>query len=135
MLGGEALSYAQRRQIDAALATAKRASQLDFEAYVGAAGDDARERALAIHGAMARPTHSVLVLCDPDARALEVVTGRWVRQYLDDGGCRLAVATMLSSFMADDLVGGLVRGIQQLGETAHHPQMLHAAASSEVLVS
>ena len=34
---------------------------------------------------------------------------------------------MTSSFLAGDLVGGLVRGIQQLGEAAHHPQTLHAA--------
>ena len=32
---------------------------------------------------------------------------------------------MTSSFLAGDMVGGLVRGIQQLGEAAHHPQTLH----------
>jgi uncharacterized membrane protein len=127
VLGGESLSFADRRQIDAALATAKRFSDLDFDAYLGPAGDDAREHALALHGHLARPEQSVLVLCDPDARALEIVTGQATRQYLDDAACRLAVATMTSSFLAGDLVGGLVRGIQQLGEAAHHPQTLHAA--------
>jgi uncharacterized membrane protein YgcG len=127
VLGGDGLSFGDRRQIDAALATAKRFSDLDFEAYLGSSGEDARAHALALHSHLARPEDSVLVLCDPDARALEIVTGQRTRQYLDDAACRLAVATMTSSFLAGDLVGGLVRGIQQLGEAAHHPETLHAA--------
>jgi uncharacterized membrane protein YgcG len=127
VLGGDGLSFGDRRQIDAALATAKRFSDLDFDAYLGPAGDDAREYALALHSRLARPDLSVLVLCDPQVRALEIVTGQRTRQYLDDAACRLAVATMTSSFLAGDLVGGLVRGIQQLGEAAHHPETLHAA--------
>jgi uncharacterized membrane protein YgcG len=127
VLGGESLVFADRRQIDAALATAKRFSDLDFQAYLGPAGDAPREYAHALHSRMSRPATSVLVLCDPQARALEIVTGHATRQYLDDSACRLAVATMTSSFLAGDLVGGLVRGIQQLGEAAHHPQTLHAA--------
>ena len=69
----------------------------------------------------------MLVLCDPAARALEIITGRGTRQFLDDTACRLAVATMTSSFLAGEVVDGLVRGIQQLGEAAHHPETLHAA--------
>lgn len=129
VLGGESLDYGDRRQIDAALATAKRFSDLDFEAYLGPAGDDPREHAHALHSHLSRPAISVLVLCDPAARALEIVTGQATRQYLDDAACRLAVATMTSSFMAGDLVGGLVRGIQQLGEAAHHPVTLHGAGA------
>jgi len=127
VLGGESLDFGDRRQIDAALATAKRFSDLDFQAYLGPAGDDPREHARALHSRLTRPEASVLVLCDPEARALEIVTGQATRQYLDDAACRLAVATMTSSFLAGDLVGGLVRGIQQLGEAAHHPKTLHAA--------
>jgi len=127
VLDGDGLSFGDRRRIDAALATAKRVSDLDFEAYLGSAGDNARERALALHSHLPRPELSVLVLCDPAARALEIITGQGTRQFLDDTACRLAVATMTSSFLAGDVVGGLVRGIQQLGEAAHHPETLHAA--------
>jgi len=126
VLAGDGLSFGDRRRIDAALATAERVSELDFAAYVGAAGDNAREHALALHSHLERPERSVLVLCDPAARALEIVTGSSTRQFLDDTACRLAVATMTSSFLAGDVVGGLVRGIQQLGEAAHHPETLHA---------
>lgn len=125
MLGGDGLPFGDRRRIDAALATAHRVSGLDFESYLGPAGDAARERAHALHSHLPAPERSVLVLCDPAARALEIITGHDTRQFLDDTACRLAVATMTSSFLAGDLVGGLVRGIQQLGEAAHHPQTLH----------
>lgn len=127
MLGGERLSFAHRRQIDSALADARRFSGLGFEAYLGDAGDDPRQRAQEIHAGLADPDRSVLVLCDPGARALEIVTGTETRQYLDDPTCRLAVATMTSSFLADDLIGGLARGIQQLGNSALHSDTLHAA--------
>ncbi len=125
MLAGDGLPFDDRRRIDAALATAHRVSDLDFEAYLGPAGSPVREHAYALHSRLPQPERSVLVLCDPDARALEIVTGRATRQFLDDTACRLAIATMTSSFLADDLVGGLVRGIQQLGEAAHHPATLH----------
>lgn len=126
MLGGEGFDYSDRRQIDAALAVAKQVSDLEFEAYVGPAGDDPRAYAVTLHSRLPEPSQSVLVLCDPSARALEIVTGHAIRQYLDDTACRLAVATMTSSFIAGDLIGGLVRGIQQLGEAAYHPETLHA---------
>lgn len=126
VLGGESLDYGDRRQIDAALAVAKHFSDLDFEAYVGPAGNDPHAHAVMLHSHLPRPQERVLVLCDPSARALEIVTGQDIRQYLDDAACRLAVATMTSSFIAGDLVGGLVRGIQQLGEAAYHPETLHA---------
>jgi uncharacterized membrane protein YgcG len=126
VLAGDGLSLTGRRRVDAAVATATRVSGLDFDAFVGAAGDSPREHALALHSRLSSPDRSVLVLCDPAARALEIVTGESIRQFLDDTACRLAVATMTSSFLAGDLVGGLVRGIQQLGEAAHHPTTLHA---------
>ncbi|MFT4165164.1 MAG: DUF5130 family protein [Microlunatus sp.] len=127
MLGGESLSYSDRRQIDSALAMASRVSDIDFEAYIGPAGEDARAYALAVHSQLARPDNSVLVLCDPESRALEIVTGHDTRQYLSDADCRLAVATMTSSFLAGLFANGLARGISQLGEIAHHPETLHAA--------
>lgn len=126
MLGGEGLSYGDRRQIDTALDTAKRVSELDVEAYLGPVGDDARGFALALLARQARPAETVLVVCDPDARALEIVTGRRAREYLDDTACRLAAAAMTSSFIAGDVVGGLSIGIQQLGGAARHPETLHA---------
>jgi uncharacterized membrane protein YgcG len=72
------------------------------------------------------PARSILILVDPDARALEVVTGSHVRRTLRDTQVELAVAQMQSLFAEGDLVGGLRRGIQMLAEHARAPQTLHA---------
>ena len=72
------------------------------------------------------PSRSILVLVDPDARAVEVVTGSEVRRTLRDSEVELAVAQMQTLFAEGDLVGGLRRGIQMLAEHARAPQTLHA---------
>ena len=72
------------------------------------------------------PARSILVLVDPTQRLVEVVTGSHVRRTLSDNEVELAVAAMQSDFAADDLVGGLRRGIQMLAEHARAPQTLHA---------
>ena len=55
MLGGDGLSFDDRRRIDAALATAHRVSDLDFEAYLGPAGDAVRDHAYALHSHLPEP--------------------------------------------------------------------------------
>ncbi len=67
----------------------------------------------------------MLVLCDIDQRVLEIVTGDRARRLFKDVDCRLAAASMQTSFTAGDVVGGLVTGIQQLGRSARHPRTLH----------
>ena len=64
-------------------------------------------------------------MCDPTFRALEVVTGERARRQLDDVACGLAIASMKSSFLGGDIVGGLTYGVQQLGEAAMQPLTLH----------
>ena len=50
-------------------------------------------------------------MVDPVARAIEVVTGSVVRRTLTDHEVQLAILEMQSAFAADDLVGGLKRGV------------------------
>jgi uncharacterized membrane protein YgcG len=106
-------------------------SGLRFSVYVGASEQDSRAYALRLHGALSDPARSVLVLCDPGFRLLEVITGSQAKRTLSDMACGLAAASMQSSFAAGDLVGGLVLGIQQLGETARAPRTLHVTASED----
>ena len=81
-----------------------------------------RER---LHAALAAPARSVLILVDPTARLIEVVTGAVVRRSLTDDAVRLAVAGMESAFAGGDLVGGIKHGIGQLAEAARRPATLH----------
>jgi len=68
----------------------------------------------------------VLVLVDPSARIVEIVTGVEVRRHLEDFEVSLAALSMQTAFAAGDLVGGITRGVMQLAEHARRPRMLHA---------
>lgn len=106
---------------------AEELSHLSFSVYVGSSADRPRSYAEHLHTQLEQPDDSVLVLCDPGARALEIVTGARARRVLDDFDCRLAAASMRTSFQAGDMLGGLVNGVQQLGQAARRPETLHTA--------
>lgn len=119
-------SGSDRVALDETIRKAERLSRVEFSVFVGHAEGDPRSYALSLHGTLVAPSHSILVMVDPDVRAVEVVTGSHVRRTLRDSEVELAVAQMQTLFAAGDLVGGLRRGIQMLAEHARAPQTLHA---------
>jgi hypothetical protein len=124
---GDSLSPGELDRIKRAVRNAETISGLKFSVFVGVAEEDARGYSERLHSVLDDPAHSVLVLCDPVFRALEIVTGSEARRTLDDVECGLTAAAMQSSFAAGDVVGGLVLGIQQLGEAGRAPKTLHAS--------
>ncbi len=128
---GDDLSPDADRRLRRAVEIAEDASGLRFSLYVGPAEEDARAFAREVHGSLEDPAETVLVLCDPDRRVLEIVTGSAARRALSDRDCALAAASMRSSFVADDIVGGLAHGITQMGEAARQPTTLHASTGDE----
>ena len=125
MPGGEGFSAAQRQQIDKAIRDAEAECRYEFSVYVGPADEDTRAFAERLHASLVAPAISVLVMVDPVARAIEVVTGERARRDLDDNEVRLALAEMQTEFAHDDLPGGIVRGIQRLAAYARGPRTLH----------
>jgi uncharacterized membrane protein YgcG len=119
-------SAGERYEIDRAIRSAEQASRFEFSVFVGLAEGDPAAFAGRLHAALVAPTRSVLIMLDPVARALEVVTGSEVRRHLTDGEVELAVLQMRSAFAEGDLVGGLKRGISMLADHARAPQTLHA---------
>lgn len=107
---------------------AEEMSGLTFSLYVGASEADPRGYARRLHSALTDPERSVLVMCDPGFHALEIVCGSEASMKLTAAKCGLAAAAMQSSFLADDIVGGLAAGIQQLGDAARAPRTLHLRA-------
>src|SRR5262245_4436735 len=96
---------------------AREETGLTFSVFVGSTPDDAKPRAeatrrLAEFGA--ESPRVVLIYVDPNARALEIVTGSVAAAWLDERTCGFAAVTMTSSFALGDLPGGLQRGIEQL---------------------
>ncbi len=120
------LSASDRVALDETIRRAEQLSRAEFSVFVGHADGDPRDYAATLHASLVAPSHSVLVLVDPDARVLEVVTGSHVRRTLRDQQVELAVAQMQSLFAQGELVAGLRRGIQMLAEHARPPQTLHA---------
>ena len=126
MPAGDAFSAAQRHEIDKAIRDAEIMCRYEFSVYVGASDGETRPFAERLHAALTAPARSVLVLVDPAARIVEIVTGAEVRRDLEDGEVRLAVLSMQTAFAAGDLVGGITQGVMMLADHARRPRMLHA---------
>ncbi len=125
MADGETFSSAQRAVIDKAIRDAETTCRLEFSVFVGRSEGETRPFAERLHSTLAAPQRSVLVLVDPAARLLEVVTGAEAMRVLDDSEVQLAVLTMQSAFANGDLVGGISQGVRQLAEHARQPLSRH----------
>ncbi|MGA8994490.1 MAG: TPM domain-containing protein [Nocardioidaceae bacterium] len=125
MAAGDGFSASQRHEIDKAIRDAEILCRIEFSVFVGRADGEPRHYAERLHAALTAPDRSVLVLVDPAAKQLEIVTGEAARRVLEDAEVRLAALTMQTAFAAGDLVGGITRGVLQLAEHARRPQLRH----------
>jgi Domain of unknown function (DUF5130) len=123
--GGDGFTAGQRHQIDKAIRAAETLCRYEFSVYVGPHDGDSREYAERLHATLVAPDRSVLIMVDPAARVLEVVTGAEARRELEDNEVRLSVAEMQSQLALGDLPGAIVRGIHMLAAYARKPPTLH----------
>ena len=121
----DAFTVDQRRSIQRAVDYAEQASGLRFSVYVGACHGRARAHAEHLHRALPEADTSVLVLVDPGTREVEIVVGAQAQQRVDEQSAALAVLAMQSAFGAGNLAGGIVAGLQLLGDHARRPASLH----------
>ena len=113
-----AFDSSERQSIDAAIRQAELLCRFEFSVFVGDADGEPRDFATSLHNSLVAPARSIMIMVDPQARALEVVTGAQVRRTLSDREVELAALQMQTSFAADDYVGGLTSGIAMLAEHA-----------------
>jgi uncharacterized membrane protein YgcG len=123
---GDPFSAAERAALDAAIRKAEQLSRAEFSVFVGKAEGEPRAFATRLHNSLVAPARSILIMVDPSARVIEVVTGAYVRRNLSDSEVELAVIAMQTAFAEGDLVGGLRRGIALLADHARTPPTLHA---------
>ena len=112
-----AFSEQQAYELGRLIDRARVSTGLTFSVFVGSTPDGSKPRAEAtrlLYEFGDRTTRAVLVYVDPNARALEIVTGSIASGWLDERACGLAAVTMTSSFAVGDLAGGIQRGIEQL---------------------
>jgi uncharacterized membrane protein YgcG len=119
-------SSAERYALDETIRKAEQQSRVEFSLFVGSAEGDPRAFATQLHNSLVAPARSILIMVDPDARALEIVTGGYVRRTLTYKEVELTALQMQTSFAEGDLVGGLKRGIAMLAEHARPQNTLHA---------
>ena len=72
---GDSFTPSQREWLKRAVRNAETVSGLTFSVLIGVSEEDSRAYAERLHRALADPDHSVLVMCDPEFRRLEIVTG------------------------------------------------------------
>lgn len=118
-------SSAERYAIDEAIRRAEQLCRYEFSVFVGAAEGDSRAFATQLHNSLVAPARSILIMVDVAGRALEIVTGGYVRRTLSDAEVELAMLEMRTRFAEGELVGGLKRGIEMLADHARAPQTLH----------
>jgi uncharacterized membrane protein YgcG len=122
---GDPFSPQERFALDETIRKAEQLSRAEFSVFVGKATGEPHQFATRLHNTLVAPPRSILIMVDPQQRALEVVTGGYVRRTLTDSEVELAVLSMQTAFAAGDLVGGLKRGIQMLADHARSPETLH----------
>ncbi len=105
-----------------ALQYAGEASGLKFAVVLHDVGGPVRTYAEQVHADMADPDRSVLIVVDPTARALEIVTGRRAGRRIDDDACAAVAASVGRVIGEGYLVRALVSGLQQLGQIAGPPR-------------
>jgi uncharacterized membrane protein YgcG len=123
---GDPFTKSERFALDDAIRQAEQQSRVELSVFVGNAEGDPRAFATSLHNSLVVPSRSILIMVDPTRRALEIVTGGFVRRTLSDAEVELAVLAMQSEFAHGDLVSGLLRGIHLLADHARAPETLHA---------
>lgn len=112
------LTHAEQARLDAAIRAAEQSCRAEISVYIGAAEGSIRDFATSLHNTLVLPSRSVLILVDPDHRAVEVVTGGQVRKRLPDEKVAAIVAEMTSAFADGDLAGGLSAAVERIGREA-----------------
>lgn len=119
------LTAAERAELDRVIRAAEQGSRIEFSVFRGLSEGDPRAFAESLHAALPAPDRTVLVMVDPVAHIIEVVTGAHARRRLSDRESALAVVAMQSAFAEGEDVAGLVRGINLLAEYARTPEAMH----------
>ena len=109
---GDYFTAAERLRIHQAIHQAELASRFEFSVFVGQTqSGDPRSFATQLHNRQVAPARSVMIVVDPEARTIEIVTGGHVRAQVSDAEVTEVIASMRSAFAGDDLVGGIERAI------------------------
>jgi len=101
---------------------AREISGLAFGVYIGEL-PQGRESAFARHAQLPAAESAILVAVDPDARTIDIVTGKEAHISLDDRSCDFATLAFVSCANAGDIVGGVREALIVMAEHARAPKV------------
>lgn len=102
----------ERLALDNALTEATRATGVRFTVFIGDLGGDPASDVDALFATTPDAAESVLIAVFPNARAIEVRSGRAVADRANDRVCQLGVTAASSSFRQGQLIDGLVSAVR-----------------------
>ena len=108
----------QRLAISNTIRTAELASRIEFSVFVGTSHGHPRAYATQLHNSLVAPARTIVIMVDPDARALEIVAGGWVRDRVSDADAQAVADEMAGIIAGGDLAGGIIHGIEELAQKA-----------------
>ena len=106
---------------------AREISGLAFGVYIGEL-PQGRESAFARHAQLPAAESAILVAVDPDARTIDIVTGKEAHISLDDRSCDFATLAFVSCANAGDIVGGVREALIVMAEHARAPKVYNLDA-------
>ena len=101
---------------------AREISGLAFGVYIGEL-PQGRESAFARHAQLPAAESAILVAVDPDARTIDIVTGKEAHISLDDRSCDFATLAFVSCANAGDIVGGVREALIVMAGHARAPKV------------
>ena len=116
-LGNSATKYLTR-----SVKLAREISGLAFGVYIGEL-PQGRESAFARHAQLPAAESAILVAVDPDARTIDIVTGKEAHISLDDRSCDFATLAFVSCANTGDIVGGVREALIVMAEHARAPKV------------
>ena len=118
------LGNAAYRDLTRSVKLAREISGLTFGVYIGELAQG-RDSATARHAELPAAESAVLIAVDPDARTIDIVTGKEAHIFLDDRSCDFATLAFASCAAAGDIVGGVREALIVLAEHARAPKVHH----------
>lgn len=113
MASSDLLSNRERVSLDRVIREAEQRSRFEFSVYIGSTrGEGTREFATRLHNRLVAPPRSVLIMIEPEERAVEIVTGAIVRERVTDAHVGKALTAMGEEFAQKRWFEGLSAGIE-----------------------
>src|SRR5690606_3808000 len=98
-----------------AIHQAELASRFEFSVFVGPTQSGApRSFATQLHNKQVAPARSVMIVVDPEARTIEIVTGGEVRAVVSDDKVAEVIGEMKKAFVAGKLAEGVQAAIASI---------------------